>query len=209
MSGNSTPTQYASDAQIPKGKKKKPTASIFLPSQEYIEISHPSRAYADNTQQAGNQPSTKLLVFDLNGALVYRSATKTSNRRPYLSNLLAYVFTAEPPIIPDQSQDMTGSVPPRALEAFVWSSAQPQNVRLMVDKAFGSTWTQDVWGERAGKLGVQEEREARRMRGEGRLLGVWARDKMRLPADQYSEFCKPLMSAPPSRRRHLELLRST
>lgn len=174
----------------PKGQKKKPVPAIFLPSREYIELSHPSNAYARPSGFGhGSAPSTKLIVFDLNGALVYRSGTKTSNRRPYLGNLLAYIFSPEPNVgVATGGQSQGQAAPQRALEGFVWSSAQPQNVRLMVDKAFGETWTQDVWGERAGAEGLAEEREERRGRGEGRLLGVWARDKMRLPPDQYSEY---------------------
>ena len=168
-------------------KKAKPAPNYFLPSREYIALSHPTNAHATLPQHAPHQ--TKLLVLDLNGALVYRSGTKVSYPRPYLANLLAYVFTPEP-ANDSRPVEPTGAAH-RPLEAFVWSSAQPQNVRLMVEKAFG-TWGQDVWsednGDDAHMNGREERRAERRRRGEGRLMGVWARDKMRLPADQYREY---------------------
>lgn len=77
-------------------------------------------------------------------------------------------------------------LPFRPWEAFVWSSAQPHNVRKMVETTFGEKWVQGVWSEE----GVIEQDERRR-RGEGRLLGVWARDKMRLSEEHYSELPEP------------------
>jgi hypothetical protein len=64
----------------------------------------------------------------------------------------------------------------------VWSSAQPHNVRAMVESTFGSRWIEGVW-EKEG----DEVKEQRLQRGEGRLTGVWARDRMGLNAHEYGE----------------------
>jgi hypothetical protein len=63
----------------------------------------------------------------------------------------------------------------------VWSSAQPHNVRAMVETGFGRKWTEGVFDN------VNSENASAGEKGEGRLLGVWARDKMDLNSNDYSE----------------------
>jgi hypothetical protein len=128
-----------------------------LPPAAYIEL---SREEPTTTPE----PSPKLLVLDLNGALLYRSENKSaagrvSYPRPFLHNFLAYLMTPEP----------SGEASP--YEVLVWSSAQPQNVRVMVETTFGP-WCDGQWGEKP-KLEHNEKR----------LLDVWARDKMNLGGD--------------------------
>lgn len=128
---------------------------------------------------------SKLLVLDLNGALVYRSASGPAKQRrayprPFLHNFLEYLF----------GPDVDG----RAWEVFVWSSAQPHNVRKMVETTFGPVYSRGIWDQpesEKDKLaddGKKQEGEEVQMDGEqGHLLGVWARDKMSL-GDNYCEF---------------------
>lgn len=122
----------------------------------------------------------KVLVLDLNGALVYRASSnrRKAHPRPYLANFLSYLFTSEP----DRSSAISqqGGDPVRPWEVFVWSSAQPHNVRAMVEETFGSTWTEGIWQNEDA-----DAARGRRRRGEGRLMGVWARDKMGLSSADY------------------------
>jgi hypothetical protein len=112
-------------------------------------------------------------VLDLNGALLYRTARtgagpgkqRNSYARPFLHNFLAYLLTAEP----------NGEASP--YEVLVWSSAQPHNVRGMVEMTFGK-WSEGVWDEKP-VLPVNEKR----------LLDVWARDKMDLGHDYREQHC--------------------
>ncbi|KAK0476774.1 NLI interacting factor-like phosphatase-domain-containing protein [Armillaria novae-zelandiae] len=83
----------------------------------------------------------KLLVLDLNGALLFRpkhKRTKTCHPRPYLSTFTSFLFH------PATRQ---------WLDTMVWSSAQPKNVGWMVERAFGQhvdklklVWTRDQMG---------------------------------------------------------------
>jgi hypothetical protein len=119
----------------------------------------------------------KLLVLDLNGALIYRSGSRGTERsiypRPYLGNFLEYLFG------PNGKEGE-----PRAYEVFVWSSAQPHNVRAMVENGFGQKWVEGVYAKE------EDGGAERRKNGEGRLMGVWARDKMELSSSDYSELAK-------------------
>ncbi|CAK5269723.1 unnamed protein product, partial [Mycena citricolor] len=93
-----------------------------LPSQEYLAI---SRSPQPATPIRGQR---KLLIFDLNGTLLLRSARGYSPRRiflrPYARCLAAYL--AHPAV-------------QAWLDCMVWSSAQPHNVREMVVKVFGES----------------------------------------------------------------------
>ncbi|KAI0052785.1 hypothetical protein FA95DRAFT_1601484 [Auriscalpium vulgare] len=104
-------------------------------------------------------PSRKLLILDLNGALLLRSARpprparnappappqpRKVHRRPYLTTLRAYLFS-------DATRQW--------LDVMVWSSAQPHNVGDMVEHSFE--------GDRVN------------------LLAVWARDTLGLAQDHY------------------------
>ncbi|WVR04065.1 hypothetical protein IAU60_001064 [Kwoniella sp. DSM 27419] len=160
---------YSSHARSPPPRRRDFTPTpppLQLPSAEYIKLSQPS-AITKNDHVV-----PKLLVLDLNGALVYRNRgadLRKSYPRPYLQCFLEYLF------LPDPS-----SPGPHPWEVFVWSSAQPHNVRGMVEGTFGPRWIEGIWEEETVR--GREAREG----GEGRLLGVWARDKMGLAAGDYS-----------------------
>lgn len=147
---------------------------ITLPSPRYIALSDPARA-----PPSRDGPRTKLLVLDLNGALIYRDKRTGDKRRsfprPYLASFLEYLFLPE--------LEVNGEKRERAWEVFVWSSAQPHNVRAMVEGCFGMKWVEGVWEDEA-----DEEKKEREERGEGRLLGVWARDKLGLDQHDYRKY---------------------
>lgn len=129
-------------------------------------------------------------MLDLNGALVYRSASGPAKQRrayprPFLHNFLEYLF----------GPDADG----RAWEVFVWSSAQPHNVRKMVETTFGPVYSRGIWDQPEPEKDELHD-EGKEQSGEvhmdgqqapsseqGHLLGVWARDKMSL-GDNYCEF---------------------
>jgi hypothetical protein len=122
----------------------------------------------------------KLLVLDLNGTLVYRKKSSAGKRcypRPYLDNFLECLFS---PDAVGEVGNNGSDASLRSWEVFVWSSAMPHNVRGMVESTFGATWIQGVWDPEA-----EETRVKRAERGEGRVLGVWARDTMGLNAMDY------------------------
>ena len=153
---------------------------IALPSKQYIEL---SKRKDDAVSSAKTTP--KLLVLDLNGAIIYRTDRTTAERRksyprPYLSCLLEYLFLPEPLAEPLAEPDVSSRT--RPWEVFVWSSAQPLNVRTMVELGFGTKWIEGVWDSESRHSKAEREK-----RGEGRLLGVWARDKMGL---NEADYCK-------------------
>ncbi|WRT65454.1 uncharacterized protein IL334_002397 [Kwoniella shivajii] len=157
--------QLSSQADRPPFRRDRTVTPppVTLPSTDYLALLRPTKPLKDNI------PVPKLLVLDLNGALVFRNRSsdgKKSYPRPYLSCFLEYLF------LPTNEE--------RAWEVFVWSSAQPHNVRGMVENAFGPRFIDGVWEEETERGRIAREA------GEGRLLGVWARDKMGLGASDYS-----------------------
>ncbi|GHJ85289.1 hypothetical protein NliqN6_1691 [Naganishia liquefaciens] len=139
----------------------------------------------------------KLVVLDLNGALLVRS--KRSNiplenvrrevyPRPFLAPFLAYILEAARPIgSPSNPRDLDEQVM-RPYEAFVWSSAQPINVDGMIRKAFRK------WGMPSSPRAEDREMCERMLRRfdrvenrPGRVLGVWTRDEMDLTKAQYGQ----------------------
>lgn len=149
-----------------RSRQQSPAPVVMLPPSPYVELSREAVQFSE-------EPTPKLLVLDLNGALVYRTAHTGAARkaypRPFLNCFLQYVFLPEP----------EGG--PRPWDVFVWSSAQPHNVRHMVETTFGDRFIEGIW-----KPEDRLEKIEREQRGEGRLIGVWARDKMNLGND-YSE----------------------
>ncbi|WVQ94428.1 hypothetical protein IAU59_001507 [Kwoniella sp. CBS 9459] len=161
-------TSATSSSYRPRDRTPTPPP-MSLPSSEYLELSKPTQPLK------GDQVVPKLLVLDLNGALVYRNRSSADRRksspRPYLQSFLEYVF------LPDLDPNTYVT---RPWEVFVWSSAQPHNVRGMVEGALGTRWSDGIWDEET------DRGKAARESGEGRLLGVWARDKMGLAASDYT-----------------------
>ena len=145
-------------ARYPQDQQQQQQQVPPTPSADYLAL-----AAAPSTALPDPPPPTarKLLVLDLNGTLLLRSARapwsarasahakptpRTVHPRPYLPAFRAYLFA------------------PRTsawLDVVVWSSAQPHNVEDMVLRAFA--------GDR------------------GRLGAVWARDTMGLAPDRYCE----------------------
>ncbi|KAK6906945.1 hypothetical protein I203_100934 [Kwoniella mangroviensis CBS 8507] len=145
---------------------------VNLPPREYLDLLRPNPAEPLKSERI----IPKLLVLDLNGALVFRNRSssadgRNSHPRPYLQSFLEYLF------LPDLNSKRGG----RGWEVFVWSSAQPHNVRGMVESAFGPRFIEGIWEEEAANT-----KSAREQEGEGRLLDVWARDKMGLTDNDYS-----------------------
>lgn len=96
------------------------------PTAEYLEL-------ANKEPKQNSNPSEILLILDLNETLVTR--TKASvHKRPNLGPFLDYIF--------------------KNFYVMVWSSAQPVNVRKMVDTAFPkeykkalrAVWARDMFG---------------------------------------------------------------
>lgn len=163
------PTETSQRAYTPPSSRQEtPPFTITLPSLEYLALSRPHFPKPVPRDPSNRKP--KLLVLDLNGTLIYRpkNAKREGHPRPFLSCFLEYLFSPEP------------DTPNRPWEVFVWSSAKPHNVRAMVEKGFGPKWSQGIWTQES------ETKRRRRMEtGEGRLLGVWARDRLGLTEVDY------------------------
>ncbi|CAG8525252.1 17005_t:CDS:1 [Acaulospora morrowiae] len=76
------------------------------------------------------KPLPKLIVFDLNGTLIFRTCSDIEKAilRPYIKEFMDYIFSG-------------------GFSVMVWSSAQPNNVKKMVKAAFGPHEVKliDVW----------------------------------------------------------------
>ncbi|CAG8633955.1 16120_t:CDS:1 [Funneliformis mosseae] len=81
-------------------------------SSSYLEMANVASVKLEKSSQ-------KLLVLDLNGTLVFRDYKKSIEIRPHMEKFLRYIFESNSFIV------------------MVWSSAQPYNVRKMVNAAFG------------------------------------------------------------------------
>ena len=158
------PTSRTPEPSAGPSKQSSPQPAT-MPDDAYLDLSHPRHS------STSTQIQPKLLVVDLNGTLVYRpkSFNRNAHPRPYLKCFLEYIF------------GMGGSADgKRCWEVFVWSSAQPHNVRAMVDQTFGTMWTDGVWGPESDK-----SHRDRKHGVEGRLLGAWARDTLGLTEAEY------------------------
>lgn len=170
------------------------------PSAEYLTMAQasPTEYYTRSLSKGVDPRNTrKLVVLDLNGALLVRSKRSTIPienikrqvyPRPFLAPFLAYMLNPARPL--DESSDPFDPKEQemRPYEAFVWSSAQPINVDSMIRSAFGK------WGmptsPRAGDRVMCERMLMRFERVEsraGRVLGVWTRNEMDLTRAQYGE----------------------
>lgn len=133
-----------------------------------MEVSVPFIAHEDDE---ASSLASKLLVLDLNGTLVYRNKSHSNSRnaypRPYLGCFFKYIYRPQA----DENQ-------PRPWEVFVWSSAQPHNVRVMLESTFDPAHIEGLWDVKEGEVDLGEH---------GKVLGVWARDKMGLSEKEYGE----------------------
>ncbi|KAJ9109325.1 hypothetical protein QFC21_000654 [Naganishia friedmannii] len=166
------------------------------PTPEYFELASKSpNVYHGNDLDLNPVESRKLVILDLNGAMLVRSqrsnnsAANTKRRvypRPFLDAFLNYIFAPAPPETAKSScyepdiQDM------RPYEAFVWSSAQPVNVDSMIRFAFGK-WAKPASPDPQERVESEEwiSRIERAENRPGRILGVWTRDEMDLTRQQY------------------------
>lgn len=159
--------------------------------------SSPNAYYTAHTA-ADPRASRKLVVLDLNGAMLVRSGRSNDPilniqrkvyPRPFLSAFLDYMLLPARKIDDWSDPANASRQQMRPYEAFVWSSAQPLNVDTMIRLSFGK------WGmptsPRAGDRVVCEEMLAKFERVEsrpGRVLGVWTRMEMDLTKAQYGVY---------------------
>jgi hypothetical protein len=177
--GDRFPDQPAHPRTPPFGtsqSKKKGDYTATLPPAAYLALSDPR--HLNGSSSSAMVP--KLLVLDLNGALLYRhkSGTNKIHPRPYMGNFLEYLFGLHPNA--PFAIEGGGVRASKAYQVFVWSSAQPHNVRRMVEASFGPRWIEGVYAPEDPDIKFQREQA-----GEGRLLGVWARDMMDLDKADY------------------------
>lgn len=166
------------------------------PSEEYLNLASAApNAYWTPSPPSHATQRRKLLVLDLNGALLVRSARTEAHvplmqrkvfPRPFLHTFLDYLLAAFGPKktrkTPAEPQRM------RAYEVCIWSSAQPRSIDEMVGAAFLG------WG-RSVRLaqGTREQVEAQIRAAPvpekriGRVLGVWSRAQMGLTSEEYCE----------------------
>lgn len=132
---------------------KKPSKPLN-PTPGYLSLSQePSKILHDS------EISRKLLVLDLNGTLLIRSArsrvptpgpqVRSVYPRPYMQSFRQYLFCVDTKAW---------------LDTMVWSSAQPHSVDDMVDKVFGASKNElkAVWNRKSLGLSEEEYRECRR-----------------------------------------------
>ncbi|KAH8105353.1 hypothetical protein BXZ70DRAFT_887596 [Cristinia sonorae] len=160
------------------------------PTESYLSISSQAPHSLDPSNAS---ESRKLLILDLNGSLLYRSAVRHGNRgaeaqqvdssgrplprlrpvhpRPYMTAFRSYLFAPE-----------TKSW----LDVMIWSSAQPHSVNDMVEKTFGEDQTN--------------------------LVAIWARDTLGLSNEHYNrkvqtfkDLTKPWAELPTLLNTHLSL----
>ncbi|KAG8215876.1 hypothetical protein J3R82DRAFT_7841 [Butyriboletus roseoflavus] len=140
---------------LPKPTPPDPPRKASPPPTKSSQRSKPSPGYL-SVSQAPSEPlqdpgtSRKLLVLDLNGTLLIRSARsrvasgpqlRPVQPRPYMQSFQQYLFCLETKAW---------------LDTMVWSSAQPHSVNDMVDKVFGATKNElkAVWNRKS--LGLSE-----------------------------------------------------
>lgn len=169
------------------------------PSPEYFELaSRPPNVYYGSDLETDPTESRKLVVLDLNGAMLVRSqrsgnATANTRRRvyprPFLDSFLDYILAPARPVGTSKPSSSEPDVQEmRPYEAFVWSSAQPVNVDSMIRFAFGK-WAISASPDPQERVDCEQwishiERAENRP---GRILGVWTRDEMDLTRQQYGE----------------------
>ncbi len=144
-SSHSTETR---DLQItlPTPRKSSPSITDSNDDLIYLPAPKPTSAYVDDANATPNllpSPQRLLLVLDLNGTLLHRSrASQKYTSRPGLPEFLKYAFANHC--------------------LFIWSSAQPHNVKGVCSRLFS--------------------RDQREM-----LLGEWGRNTLGLTSSQYKE----------------------
>ncbi|CAG8579939.1 7605_t:CDS:1 [Acaulospora colombiana] len=127
------------------------------PSKKYLEI-------LSRKSVRLSKPTPKLIVLDLNSTLLHRSKKKRTRGtlRPYLKEFLQYLFDSTE----GTSENFDFSV-------MVWSSARPQTVDALVDKAFGRYRSRlvAIWSRK--KFGLNEHAYHRKVSVIKDLETVW------------------------------------
>jgi hypothetical protein len=104
----------------------------------------------------------QLLILDLNGALVHRPDRRNLQKvipRPFLDPFLEYIFDT--------------------FEVMVWSSARPDNVKLMCDIVLGKTYNPTLlakWSR--DNFGLTPAEYAQNVQVYKQLTRVWADEKL-------------------------------
>ncbi|KAJ9118651.1 hypothetical protein QFC22_003871 [Naganishia vaughanmartiniae] len=170
------------------------------PTPAYFQLAAaPPNEYwrADNDDQLSIVQRRKLVVLDLNGALLVRSertsryvaqAQRKVFPRPFLNCFLDYLL--EPAV--DKSNTSNAAGQPqlmRPYDVFIWSSAQPKSIDDMIQSTF-QKWGKSLSPNRVARAEVNASlaRAAVPERRMGRVLGVWSRAEM----DQKSTTFKDL-----------------
>ncbi|GJE94097.1 hypothetical protein PsYK624_102650 [Phanerochaete sordida] len=160
------------------------------PSPAYIDLSEQKPSPLDSPSDA-----RKLLILDLNGTLVFRSAYRpkgkwartrddkpgdepADSRENHANNAheaTPRLRSAHPrPYAPAFRAYLFAPATREWLDVMVWSSAQPHSVRGMVERVFG----EDVYAEATGEVRGGER---------PRLLAIWARDTLGLSESHYRQ----------------------
>ena len=132
--------QKATRRKPPQGR-----AATKLMAESLLKAPQPSKEYvaqASRGPQNLGRPQPLLIVLDLNGTLLYRNGATQFVQRPCVLQFLDYCFLKH--------------------RVMVWSSARPENVRMICSNLFKPT-----------------QRDA--------IVAVWGRDTLRLTKQEYSE----------------------
>ncbi len=128
---------------------------------------------SETNQENDSDIPRKLLILDLNGTLLRRSARSSVTKhglrpvypRPYLPSFREYIFH-------ERTKEW--------LDTMIWSSAQPHSVADMVKRCFGED---EIVEEPVEKRHDSDWSLYAKTR---RLAAVWARDTLGLTSDEYS-----------------------
>ncbi|KAK7696412.1 hypothetical protein QCA50_001069 [Cerrena zonata] len=190
------------------------------PSDEYIAIASQSPSRVPESSDL----TRKLLIMDLNGTLLHRSAPPINRQkrkefppvddRPRDANgrPLPRIRPVHPrPYMPAFRNYLFASDTKKWLDSMIWSSAQPHSVNDMVQKTFGDSQDQllTIWAR--DTLGLTDEHYTRKVQTFKDLTKPWtelpdalsAKSKpQRVPSRGSSPYASPLLSSsqqlPPS-----------
>lgn len=153
----------------------------------------------ENNDQREVTQRRKLVVLDLNGALVVRSerteryVAQTQRKvfaRPFLNCFLDYLMSA----FGNKKGKQPATQPQRMrpYEVFIWSSAQPKSIDDMINSTFAG-WARSVHANPLSREQMEDQiRKApvaeKRV---GRVLGVWSRAEMGLTQAEYCALTLP------------------
>ncbi|ESK90306.1 phosphoprotein phosphatase [Moniliophthora roreri MCA 2997] len=124
--------------------------------------SMPKRKNHEQEEEPASTTARKLIVLDLNGALVFRPALEDSGRREIHPR----------PYVPSFRKYLSHPKTMAWLDTMVWSSAQPHNVKKMVEKCFGTkTCLKACWAR--DKLGLDQKSYGQNVQTTKDLSKIW------------------------------------